>query len=238
MKRKNRLKWVLYFSLFCNLVFALLLWWMLLRLGGVRYAFFKFKQDHAGLYQHRKNQFELLPPKPGALVFLGDSQIQEAEWAELLGDSLPVLNRGIAGDHLEGLQNRLSTVMATHPRKIFLEIGINDLLFGKKIPEIAASYEKTVELIQQSDPSTQIIVHSILPVNNSIKYLGIDNATIRAANVALAQMAARKGLPFVDLYGALSDEQGNLNAVYTEDGLHLNGKAYLIWKTSIEQFLK
>ena len=36
----------------------------------------------------------------------------------------------------------------------------------------------------------------------------------------------------------LVDERGLLDKRYTNDGLHLTGEGYLVWKKAIEQYVK
>ena len=125
---KRRL--LLWISLLLN-VFLLLCFWMALqRLGGWNYTLFRLQQDETGLYHSRKQLFERMPTQQGAVIFLGDSQTEQCEWQEFLQlDSVLVLNRGIVGDHVNGVLSRLDEITRHKPSKIFLLVGINDLIF-------------------------------------------------------------------------------------------------------------
>jgi lysophospholipase L1-like esterase len=228
----------LIFSLLLNLLLAGGIAFMLHRLGGWKYALHRFRSDEAGLYAHRKSLFEQLPEKKGSIVFLGDSQIEQCEWRELCGDTLPILNRGITGDHVDGVLARLPETLRHRPSKIFLCVGVNDLILGKPMLEIEGRYRQIVQQIRRETPDAQLFVQSVLPLNNKVKRIGIENGNIRDLNLRLAQIAEEYAVPFVDIHAQLTDAQGNLAAKFTDDGLHLNGAGYLVWKKNLEPFLK
>ncbi len=230
--RKN----LLFISLLVNVLFAIGLFLALQRLGGWRYAWYRFQHDEAGLYHHRQQLFEQLPAQPGAIIFLGDSQTEQCEWRELLGPELLILNRGIVGDHVDGVASRLDEVLRHEPKQIFLLVGVNDLLFGKSATDIEIRYREIVEKIIARLPATQLILESILPVNNTVKNVGIQNAQIQALNACIARIAQDHNLPFLNICGPLADADGNLSPLYTEDGIHLNGAGYLVWKQQLVVF--
>lgn len=221
-----------------NLVLLVLGSWAIQRLGGWRYSLQRLQHDESSLYAHRRQLFEQLPIQPDAIIFLGDSQTALCEWWELCGDTLPVLNRGIVGEQVNGIQQRLAEILRHRAAKIFLLVGVNDLLFGKSAAEVEIRYRELVSQIRTKAPSTQLVLESILPVNNQIKNVGIQNAQIQDMNVRIAQIAMDFSLPFVDIYSALTDPAGDLAARFTEDGLHLNGAGYAVWKQQLMPFLK
>ncbi len=230
--KKNLLR----ISLLVNVLLVIYLFVSIHRMGGWRYALYRLQHDEAGLYHHRKQLFEQLPVQPGAIIFLGDSQTEQCEWQELFGSNLPILNRGIVGDHVDGVFGRLDEVLQHQPTQIFLLIGVNDLLFGKPVSDIESRYREIVEKIIARSPASQLILESILPVNNSVKNVGIQNAQIQALNARIARIAQDHALPFVDIYDSLTDANGNLSPLYTEDGIHLNGAGYLVWKEQLLRF--
>lgn len=56
---------------------------------------------------------------------------------------------------------------------------------------------------------------------------------IRDVNALIETMAARKGITFINLYPLFCDEEGNLRRDLTNDGLHLLGPGYLIWREAV-----
>jgi lysophospholipase L1-like esterase len=216
-----------YASLLFNVALLVLLWAFVQRLGGWHYARHRFEQDESGLYLHRKQLFEQMPPQPGAIVFAGDSQVEQCEWAELLPASgSPVLNRGISGDQTYGLLHRLNEVLRHRPTRIYVEIGINDLLLRVPEAEAMGRYAAIVERIRKVCPDSDVFLCSLLPVNNDMKYVGVDANAIQAFNAKVAQLANQYALPYLDFYTPLLDTEGRLSARYTDDGVHINGAGY------------
>ncbi len=228
------MKRLLIFSLIVNVLLASGIAYMMHRLGGWSYALYRLRSSEAGLYTHRKSLFEKLPERPGAVVMLGDSQTALCEWQELLGDSVRVLNRGISGDYVDGIFARLDEVLRHKPLKIFLLVGVNDLFFGKKTEDIEVRYREIVQKIRRESPGSELILQSVLPVNGAVRSLPAGNVEIQALNVRIAQIAKDYALPYLDLYSQLTDASGNLSIKFTDDGIHLNGTGYLVWKKQIQ----
>lgn len=223
------------------LVFALMLAAMLFvlqRLGGWRYALLKLQTDTAGLYHHRAQHFERLPDRRGAVVFLGDSQTAQAEWHEMFRSEQAILNRGISGDYVAGTLERLPEVLRHQPTKIFLLIGVNDLIFGSEVADIERVYRDIVQKIRAESPDTELYLQSILPVNNEIRRSGTNNEKITALNARIAEVARDYALPYIDLNTLLQDADGNLAAKFSEDGLHLNGLGYAVWVKEVRHWVE
>jgi lysophospholipase L1-like esterase len=70
-----------------------------------------------------------------------------------------------------------------------------------------------------------------------IKNTGLDPHLIPALNTEIQQIARSFALPYLDLHTELSDAQGQLLPTCTEDGLHLNGQGYLVWKKQLDKIL-
>ena len=64
----------------------------------------------------------MLPLHSSDIVFLGNSITDGCEWAELF-ENRHVKNRGISGDRSGWLLERLDSIIAAHPKKLFLMIG-------------------------------------------------------------------------------------------------------------------
>ncbi|GAB4366543.1 MAG: SGNH/GDSL hydrolase family protein [Elainellaceae cyanobacterium] len=181
-------------------------------------------------YWHRKSQLDLLPPEANAIVFLGDSLTNEAEWQELLGNAR-VKNRGISADTTTGLFARLQPILVTNPEKIFLMIGINDLLNQQRsTTDVLDSYRKILTKIQSQCPNTIVFVESLLPINRSLARSTFSNHTIADLNAQLKSLAAEFSYPYLDIFSHLVDEHYELSDQYTSDGVHLNGLGYQQWQ--------
>lgn len=191
------------------------------------------------LHGQRATLFDILVPDSTSIVFLGNSLTHGCEWHELLG--MPnVLNRGINGDTTEDIAGRAASVIAGKPAKIFLLTGANDVSHNLTADSIAGDVLKLVDRILMETPSTKLYLQSLLPVNNSFgryKLMFGKEQTIRDINKLLEKGAAERGIPFIDIHTLMCDADGNLRADLTNDGLHLLGPGYLIWKEALLPYL-
>jgi lysophospholipase L1-like esterase len=209
--------------------------YMVLRLGGLKYVFYRLGHHEAGLYEHRASLFQRLSPEDKAIVFLGDSQIEQCEWNELLKGHTqsPIINRGIVGDQVEGVANRLPEITRHNPSKVFICVGINDLIFDKGFHDIELKYHEIVRTLRNANRSTQIVVVSVLPVNGEVRNVDVTNEQIGELNIRLQQVARSFAVPYLDLYSLLLDKKGNLSQLFTTDGIHLNGDGYAVWRKAL-----
>jgi len=183
-------------------------------------------------YNQKLTLFRLLPDTKGEIVFLGNSITDIGEWAEIWQNQ-KVKNRGISGDITFGVLARLDEVLSSKPKKLFVMIGVNDI--ARNIPGavILSNYRRLIDRVQIESPRTQLIMQSVLPTNDEFKpfknHYGKDDR-IRAVNAGMQALCADLGVAFVDLYARFLDASGKLDKQYTNDGLHLNGAGYMLWK--------
>ena len=79
----------------------------------------------------------------------------------------------------------------------------------------------------------------MLPFNNDVrlwKLLKDREQVVVDGNRALKEVARRQGVTWIDLYPLFVDDNGRLKAEYTNDGLHLMGPAYLVWRDAIKKY--
>lgn len=193
-------------------------------------------------YNYQKRTlFEVLPIRSNDIVFLGDSITDGCEWAELFGNR-HVRNRGISGDRSEWLLERIDTILAGRPKKLFLMIGTNDLSAGATPDEVVGNVRKLVVRFQKYSPWTKLFIQSVLPVNGDEfkrypHHYG-NNPQIVETNRQLEALCREKGIVYIDLWSPLADGKGNLDSRYTNDGLHLTGAGYQVWKAAVEKYVK
>jgi lysophospholipase L1-like esterase len=188
-------------------------------------------------YEQKVTLFRLLPDTKGEIIFLGNSITDIAEWTEIW-QSLNVKNRGISGDNTFGVLARLDEVTSSRPNKIFLMIGINDIAKGTPDSAIIANHKKICERIKAASLKTKIYVQSILPTNadyTEFKRHQNKDEHIRNVNDALKKLCTEKGLTYVDLYSRFLNAEGKMDKRYTNDGLHINGEGYLLWKKILRE---
>lgn len=181
----------------------------------------------------------MLPVDSTDIVFLGNSLTNGCEWHELF-DKPEIINRGISGDIATGVLNRLDPLIEGRPAKIFLMIGVNDVSHHISADSIASDIEKVVDRIVAGTPGTKLYLQSCLPFNESFnrwKNLVGTQGVILELNRRIEDMAKRKGLTFINLYPLFSDGADNLKPEYTNDGLHLLGAGYQVWKKALEPYV-
>jgi lysophospholipase L1-like esterase len=206
------------------------------RLGGIRYLFFLLMHNpvpaqyhHTADYYQHATDLEKAPVTK-RVVLMGDSHIEYGRWSELLrGSSFDAVNRGIAGDYILGVAARLTPIKLLAPDILVLQVGVNDLFF-KSATAAIADYRDLLDTLTAGFTQIPIVVHKILPVNNSVRRTGVSNEDIAAFNAELEQLV--KNYPqvvLVDMSTQLTDNEGLLKSDFTRDGIHLSGRAYLIW---------
>ena len=187
---------------------------------------------YSTFYYQRTSLFERLPVTEDDIVFLGNSITNGAEWCELFNNP-HVKNRGISGDTTDGVYDRLNQIVAGHPKKVFLMIGINDVARGRTTAQIAGGIRAIAERIAAESPSTRLYLQSVLPVNDCYGMFGNHTSRYRQVaeiNAEIQQIAADTGALYVDLYTRFADpESGKLRPELSNDGLHLLGSGYELW---------
>jgi len=189
-------------------------------------------------YNHRLSHFNSMVVQKGSLIFLGDSITEQCNWSELFNDKRMV-NRGIGGDVVEGVYDRLGFLMNCEPDALFLLIGINNLNRGDSIKETFEGYKKIVNRIKNYNPKLQLYILSILPINKG-KFLGepkITNKKIEKLNKKLKNLAKTVNAVYLDLNSKYLDSNLQLSSDYSIDGLHLNGDGYLLFKDIVKKYL-
>lgn len=195
--------------------------------------------QRSDFWGQRATLFEVLPVDSTQIVFLGNSITNGCEWHELLNNP-KVINRGISGDVVDGVLERLNPIIKGHPKKIFLMIGVNDVSHDLSADSIANACENLIRVIRTESPTTELYMQSALPVRlNGQRWKGLigKEQLIRDYNALLRPKAEALGATWIDLYTPMADENGNLKAQYTNDGLHLLGPAYLLWKEIITPYI-
>ncbi len=190
------------------------------------------EKKYSTYYYQKATLFEELPITSTDIVFLGNSITDGGEWAELFGDCR-IKNRGISGDIAEGVYDRLDAVLKGKPAKIFMMIGINDVARGTSADTIVGRIVRIMEKVGKESPRTKLYIESVLPVNDCYgKFQGHTSRgkVVEEINRLLKEEAQERQLTYIDLYSRFCNEEGKMNPEYSNDGLHLLGKGYLLWR--------
>ncbi|WP_137905492.1 GDSL-type esterase/lipase family protein [Chryseobacterium sp. 2VB] len=172
------------------------------------------------------------PIKESDIVLLGDSKTEGFPTQEIFND-LNIKNRGIAGNKTTDVLSRLRNIVIGRPKKIFLEIGLNDLSENNKVETVFFNFSKICDQIEKVSPNTIIIVQSVLPTGFDKKHL---NSSINTYNSMLRNYCLKNNISYIDLNSHFL-KNGELDSRYTFDGVHLNAKGYFLWKNLINPYL-
>jgi lysophospholipase L1-like esterase len=168
------------------------------------------------------------------VVFLGNSLTEGFDLKKFFPDFQPI-NRGINGDHIDGLLERFDySILTLKPSKLFVMIGINDIGAGDPDSLIQSNYQKLLRTILKSLPNTRIYIQSILPT--TAQWSNCPKEKIKRTNKFIRDFSTRFGFTWIDLYSNFATKDGFLKKDYTSDGLHLNSKGYVYWSALLKKY--
>ena len=176
------------------------------------------------------------------ILMLGDSLTEGGgDWGKRFGKE-NVVNRGIVGDEVMGVYDRLHQILPGKPKKLFLLIGTNDVSHDLSTDSIVYLIDKTITRIQKESPETKLYLQSLLPINESFgRYKRMTNKTyqIPEINARLEVLAKEKKIEFINLFPLFTEKGTNvLRKELTSDGLHLKEEGYKIWVDAIKKKMK
>ncbi len=235
------MKKALTISIIINILFLLFGGYVLHKKGGIDYLKRKFNTQQETVnsiygihYDTKKSFFESMPNDTNEIIFLGNSITEMCDWNELF-EKDNIKNRGISGDIINGIIDRLDEVVSSNPQKIFLMIGTNDLGRKRSVNQILIDYEKLIDLILKKTPKTELYLQSVLPTKNQTTR---DNKDIIEINKGIIELAKKYSLTYINLFDLFKTKDNELNMDLSFDGLHLNGQGYLIWKDAIINYVE
>ena len=175
----------------------------------------------------------------GQIVFAGSSLMEMfpvEEWAGELGEGAPKLyNRGVGGYRTDDMLPIVDLcVTDLLPRKVFINIGTNDLSDPDLPMEtMIQRYDEILTRIEAAVPGVRIYLMAYYPINYEAAadfmkpgLLIRTNEKIAAANVLVEQLAKKHGQRYIDVNDPLKDDLGRLKAEYTIEGMHIKPEGY------------
>ncbi len=190
---------------------------------------YDYKENRA--YRMQTELYKLYNQK-FKIVMFGNSFVSFIQWQELMNRT-DIANRGIGGDVTEGMVNRLQSVVACEPEICFVEGGINDINHHLSYSQ----YIQNVGIILDT-----LLAHNIKPVCFSLLHItdayeesDYANQQVILFNKGLDSIASAKKVQVINLNTRMSKGDRLMDEYAEKDGVHLNAKAYEIWK---EEMLK
>lgn len=171
-----------------------------------------------------------------------------------------VLNKGVSGNNSSDLLARVDRdVVANTPDLVLMMVGTNDMINSGKFNSLEKYFENLRSIIQRikaGNPKVQIVVSSILPVEESYlfkrhdpsKFLIKPNDKIDALNAELKDFASVEQLEYIPLneefkkYGTDYTKKESLlvnsRNYSVDDGVHPTAQGYEIIGKYFAQQLK
>ena len=179
--------------------------------------------------------------KGPAAVFIGDS-ITQLWGQEKTGhpeffSKNNYVNKGISGNKTTDMQSRFQNdVIDLDPYCVVIEGGTNDIA--------AFTSENILERIKKMAETARkahidVVVGSVPPSNSFPKLPDFrPEDIIIELNGMIKQWADAEGIPYVDYYSVLVDDQKGLKEAYQKDTVHPNAKGYTAMEGVIAPILK
>lgn len=177
----------------------------------------------------------LLPmsdPAIDRVVFMGNS-ITEG-WAHAHPAFFtvhPFINRGIGGQTTpQMLQRFQQDVIDLKPAVVVILAGTNDIA-GNTGPMTIDEIMDNIRAMAKAatDYEIKVVLCSVLPAAEYYWNPGQNpRARIPALNALIEAYCAEKGHAYVDYYSAMTDDDGGLPPIYSDDGVHPNTNGYRV----------
>ena len=190
-----------------------------------------------GLWSRSSNQakiprlaaLEALPPVRGGIMILGDSITASQDMADLF--DMPIHNRGVSAFTTKDILVNLDGLFRGTPDKVFILLGINDILQLMGKDSFFENYRSILVKIKARSPKSKVYALSILPTASPQI-----NTNVVDFNTALMNICVEQNIVYIDLYRHFA-EGSSVNMKYVTDGLHLSSQGYLLFKDALAQYL-
>ena len=118
--------------------------------------------------------------------------------------------------------------------KVYIMLGLNEISMNSE--EFIKKYAALIDRIRELQPHATVFLQSMTPVTAAQSGSGsvFNNARIREYNELIRELAAEKKAHYLDIYSVLADEEGNLPAGSSFDGIHPYTSYYKAWKTYLK----
>ena len=170
-------------------------------------------------------------------VFIGDSRTvglhdytDLSEHADFLCKTSLTIYK-VLEENFKGMGTVEEVLKKKQYGKIYIMVGINELGRGTT-EDFMAKYTEVVDTLHEWDPDARIIIQGIMKVSGKkdAEDKVFNNSNITGRNHAIATLADNYHIFYIDMNEAVCDEEGNLNAEYTHDQIHLLGMYNDLWK--------
>ncbi len=175
-------------------------------------------------------------------LFIGDSLtrgfqeyksgIENAKYAAYIGVGPKQFMEGLV-ENIKGEQvAAMDEIRAAQAKKVYILLGTNSMatLSDEAFLKYYTDFLRCLK--EELAPGTIFYLQGIPPVTAE-KFESDDNFSqerIKNLNESIAKIAYENDFHYLDLYGALADENGNLRQDIASGSIHLNDRGYNVWR--------
>jgi lysophospholipase L1-like esterase len=173
---------------------------------------------------------------PDRVLFIGDSITEGLQIYNTLPGAMIQAYRGLSSYKLA---EELTLIEAKKPDRIFLLIGLNDIMGIEENEPFFENYRAFIRAVHDILPETKVFVQSIFPISREVEQENhnISRVLIDSFNRRLAVMAEEEKATYIDVATTFKDEEGYLLAEFTSDGIHLWSYYYRAWTDLLRPYL-
>ena len=170
------------------------------------------------------------------ILFAGSSLMEKFPVEKYAAEQgITVCNRGIGGFVTQELLDNLDAcILDLAPRRLFINIGTNDLsIADMPISAVMDNYRLILQKVRAALPDAEIFMMAYYPINYEAAAEDMKpclrvrtNEKIEAANREVEKLAKELGARYIDVNAPLKDSRGRLKAEYTIEGMHIREEGY------------
>ncbi|MBR0228949.1 MAG: lysophospholipase [Clostridia bacterium] len=170
------------------------------------------------------------------ILFAGSSLMEKFPVEKYAAEQgITVCNRGIGGFVTQELLDNLDAcILDLAPRRLFINIGTNDLsIADMPISAVMDNYRLILQKVRAALPDVEIFMMAYYPINYEAAAEDMKpclrvrtNEKIEAANREVEKLAKELGARYIDVNAPLKDSRGRLKAEYTIEGMHIREEGY------------
>ncbi len=172
-------------------------------------------------------------------AFIGNSLVRGLELFGGLSDgdffaqtSASVISVGMTRDAKTSDGSPATLLQALEEKqygKVYILLGINEM--GFNTDSFMSLYDGVLDEIAAAEPDAELYIMSLTPITErrSASDDVFSRERVEEFNARLHDLAEERGCYYLDLYGALADEDGWLMPEQSTDGIHFTADKYPEW---------
>lgn len=178
---------------------------------------------------NKENQMRMSQAKNESILMFGDSITQGLNQNDM---HFEYVNLGIAGDTVDGVFRRIKEADISKYRGVFIEIGTNNLLRLQSAGDLSSEIDAVIQYASENAKS--VYVNEVF-IPNLNKFPTIESNFNAIQHRIHTTCNSYKNCKVIKIPSDIYDSKGIKESMSIEDGVHLNGKAYKIWKKELNK---